>query len=101
MKKDEKQEEPYFVEVDENGCSHCGAGRTYTVIGPDGVAFGQSWESEDDASGMAEILNEAFYRGINKLTMRPKKRKKPPKKQDKLLRRAFKRDRHRERGGDG
>jgi hypothetical protein len=33
-------DDPYFVEVDSNGCSHCGAGRTYCVIGPDGVASG-------------------------------------------------------------
>ncbi len=35
-----KYEDPYFVEVDQNGCSKCGFGRNYTIIGPDGVVLG-------------------------------------------------------------
>lgn len=62
-----RQDEPYFVEVGETGCSDCGAGRTYTVVGPDGVAIGQSWEEEDEAAEMASRLNEAFYIGIHKI----------------------------------
>lgn len=65
--KEEKQDEPYFVAVGETGCSGCGAGRTYTVIGPDGVAIGPSWEEEDEAADHASRLNEAFYMGIQKL----------------------------------
>lgn len=59
----EKKELPYFVEVDSNGCGHCGAGRTYTVIGPDGVAAGTSWENEEDADAYADAMNEAYAHG--------------------------------------
>lgn len=56
--------EPYFVEVDVNGCDRCGAGKTWTVVGPDLVAAGTSWECVSDAEDFAEALNDAFYKGV-------------------------------------
>jgi hypothetical protein len=56
--------EPYFVEVDVTGCRCCGAGKTWTVIGPDGVAASRSWECVSDAEDFAEALNDAFYKGV-------------------------------------
>jgi len=61
--KKKKEEDPYFVEVDSNGCRHCGVGRTWTVIGPNGVGASRSWEDEEDAENFADSLNEAFWRG--------------------------------------
>jgi predicted DNA-binding WGR domain protein len=58
-----KVEEPYFIEVESNGCSHCAAGRTWGVVGPDGVMGGRSFADEDDASELAEALNEAYWAG--------------------------------------
>lgn len=57
------EEEPYFVEVDNNGCSKCGAGRTWVVVNPDGYAGGTSYGLEEDAQDLAEDLNIAFNRG--------------------------------------
>lgn len=59
-----KPEDPYFIEVDSNGCSHCGAGRTWCVVGPDGMASSTSYEDEDEASKLAERLNEAYWHGV-------------------------------------
>lgn len=61
----EAGEDPYFTEVDNNGCSHCGSGRTWNVIGPDGVALSTSYEDEDAAIDLADMLNEAFARGAS------------------------------------
>lgn len=55
--------EPYFVEVDQNGCEKCGSGRTWSVVGPDGSALGISYGYEEDADEMAEALNESFDAG--------------------------------------
>lgn len=57
------EEEPYFVEIDNNGCSKCGAGRTWVVVDPDGYAGGTSYGLEEDAQDLAENLNIAFHRG--------------------------------------
>lgn len=59
------EEDAYFVEVDDNGCHHCGGGRTWTVVCPDGYALGISYSEEDDASEMAELLNTAYNQGRN------------------------------------
>ncbi len=45
--------EPYFVEVDDNGCSQCGHDRTWTVIGPDGAAHHTSYGDIDDAESQS------------------------------------------------
>jgi hypothetical protein len=60
---DQSMDEPYFVEVDENGCTKCGAGRMWTVIGPDGDQHHTSFADEDDAAKLAEDLNDAYYKG--------------------------------------
>ncbi len=57
------RDDPYFIEVDHNGCSCCGAERTWIVVGPDGRGSSTSFESEDDASDLAENLNIAFHLG--------------------------------------
>jgi hypothetical protein len=57
--------EPYFIEVDTNGCSKCGHDRTWTVIGPDGTAHHTSYSDIEDAESLAEALNAAFYAGLN------------------------------------
>lgn len=38
-------------------------GKTWTVVGPDGVAIGQSWENEGDAADVADLMNQAFLTG--------------------------------------
>lgn len=57
------EEEPYFVEVDLNGCAECGAGRHWTVVGPDGVAIGRSFADEEFTSSLADDLNAAYFAG--------------------------------------
>lgn len=59
----EHREEPYHVAVDENGCGHCGVGRQWTVVGPDGVACGTSWDEEEDADHFADQMNDAYWNG--------------------------------------
>jgi hypothetical protein len=54
---------PYLVEVDNGGCAHCGADKTWTVVAPDGVAVGQSWMNPDDAEAYASAMNDAFSLG--------------------------------------
>ena len=66
-------DEHYFLEVDTNGCPHCGRGRTWNIIGPDGAALGMRWTESDedresgeppeDAAMMCEAMNEAFATG--------------------------------------
>lgn len=58
------KEEVYFIEVDQNGCSHCGAKRTWCVIGPGDVALGMTFESEEEASDLAEFMNLAYDQGF-------------------------------------
>lgn len=53
----------YRVIVDEIGCPHCCASRLWTVIGPDEVCEGQSWEDEDTAQDLAERMCKAFAAG--------------------------------------
>jgi len=56
------EENPYFVEVDDNGCSKCGAGRNWVVVDPDGTRGGTSYGLQEDADDLAEDLNRAFNR---------------------------------------
>ena len=63
LKPEREEKEPYFVEVDNNGCTKCGVGRTWVVVGPDGCAGGTSYGLEEDAADLAEDLNIAFFRG--------------------------------------
>lgn len=60
---------PYFIEVDANGCSKCGAGRSWTVCGPDDVWLSTSYEGpegEEQAEWLADILNAAYFAGKGK-----------------------------------
>ena len=59
------EENPYFVEVDNNGCRECGHGRNWVVVDPDGIRGGTSYGLEEDADDLAEDLNRAFNRGRN------------------------------------
>lgn len=56
-------DDPYFTEVDDNGCPHCSAGRTWCVVGPDGDRGSTSYEDEDAAIDLADKLNDAFALG--------------------------------------
>ncbi len=56
-------DEPFFVEVEKNGCELCGHGKQWTVVGPDGVAIGQSFEDEELAADIAEYMNQGFHAG--------------------------------------
>lgn len=62
----EVNQQPYFVEVDRNGCPKCGAGRMWTVIGPDGAAIGESWSAEEPAQDMADEKNDAYDAGMER-----------------------------------
>ncbi len=53
----------YFIEVDTNGCPTCGKGKTWSVVGPNGMASSTSYEDEEDAQNQADQLNEAFWHG--------------------------------------
>lgn len=57
------EENPYFVEVDDNGCSKCGAGRNWVVVDPEGIRGSTSYGLEEDAQDLAEDLNRAFNAG--------------------------------------
>lgn len=59
----ETEREPYFIEVDTSGCQHCGAKRTWTIVGPDDVAIGRSFEDEETARDLAADMNTAYYAG--------------------------------------
>lgn len=57
------EDNPYFIEVCNNGCPHCGAGRTWNIVRPDGMALSVSYGDEEEASDLAEWLNDAYARG--------------------------------------
>lgn len=58
-------EDPYFVEVEANGCPHCGQGRTYRIVGPDDVGTGTIYENDNEASEVADDLNGAYWNGYS------------------------------------
>jgi hypothetical protein len=64
--------DPYFIEVYDNGCVGCGAGRTWTIVRPDGCTIGISYGDFADADDVAEMLNEAYWIGRNS-SKKPKK----------------------------
>jgi hypothetical protein len=59
----DEEKDPYYIEVDHNGCACCGSERTWIVVGPDGRGSSTSYGSEDDAADLAEDLNIAFNLG--------------------------------------
>lgn len=56
----------YKVKLDRAACTACGEGTLWTVVGPDGVAIGQSFADEVDAEETAGMLNAAYELGYNK-----------------------------------
>jgi hypothetical protein len=54
----------YKVEQEHPGCSKCGEGKTWVVIGPDGFAGGTSYGREEDAEEHADDMSRAFEAGI-------------------------------------
>lgn len=57
---------PYVVEVEQNGCEHCGQNKYWTVVfTPEDVALGQSWGEEEAAEDVASMLNDAYEKGWN------------------------------------
>jgi hypothetical protein len=59
-------DEPYFIEVDNNGCHQCGHARTWVVVyGPEELGGGTSYANEEEASEISEMMNDAFGRGRN------------------------------------
>jgi hypothetical protein len=54
---------PFRVEVDKGGCERCGHGTQWTVVGPDDVAIGQSFEDEELADDIAEYMNQGYRAG--------------------------------------
>jgi hypothetical protein len=64
----EDRDDPYFVQVSENGCRHCGSGRMWTIITPNGAEYGQAWHADDgecptDAEETCANLNAAYWHG--------------------------------------
>lgn len=55
----------YKAEVDYPGCEHCSSDRMWTIIQPDGIAFGQSWGDKEFVDELVSYLNEAFDAGWN------------------------------------
>lgn len=66
-----QEEQPYFVEVDSNGCERCHSGKTWTVVGPDGDQQSQSFDNEEDAEYLADALNEAYALGTDRQPSTP------------------------------
>ena len=60
-----KRDDPYFLEVETNGCKQCSHGRTWMIIGPDGDGLGTSYEDYGDAEELCEILNTAYWAGYD------------------------------------
>lgn len=66
--------DPYKVEPDEEGCAHCGRGKTWVVVGPDGVALGESWGLDADGEEpcepqeLADLLNRAHALALESLS---------------------------------
>jgi hypothetical protein len=59
----DKHDAAYRVEVDTEGCAHCAGNRTWTIVGPDGVAIGSSWGDEEFAGDVADLMNMAYDAG--------------------------------------
>lgn len=60
----ESEDTPYHIDIDQQGCQTCNAGRTYTIVGPDGVALGLSWDDMNEALEWTDELNAAYNSGL-------------------------------------
>ncbi len=58
------REPAYHIEVEQNGCSKCGSGRMWIVIGPDGYGGSETFTDADDAADLCEQLNGAYDAGL-------------------------------------
>jgi len=57
-------EEPYRVEVESDGCGHCGEGKQWAVVyAPSDEMSSRTYSCEDDAEHEADVCNLAFNRG--------------------------------------
>lgn len=56
----------YNVEIDDDGCRHCTAGRTWIVVGPDGLGGGTTYGQQEDAEEIAELMNMAYEAGARR-----------------------------------
>jgi hypothetical protein len=55
---------PYTVTADDsNRCECCGRGRTWEVVGPDGVALGIAYDNQSNADEFADDLSRAYLAG--------------------------------------
>lgn len=52
----------YQVEVEKNGCEHCGEGKMWVIVA-NGIAGGTSYANEDEAVELCDQLNDAFELG--------------------------------------
>jgi hypothetical protein len=52
--------EPYFIEVDDNGYITCRAGQTWRIFGPGSIESSASYSEETTALLIAEMRNTAF-----------------------------------------
>lgn len=59
------QDFPYFIEVYTNGCSKCGEGRSWKVVGPYGVTGNFTYFVEENAQNIVDMLNDAYYKGVH------------------------------------
>jgi hypothetical protein len=62
-KQSRPEAKPYTVAVEDEGCDRCGHGRMWTIVGPDGYGFGQSWGDRETVEDLADYLNEAYEAG--------------------------------------
>lgn len=58
------KETPYYLEVEDEGCKTCGAARTWTIVCPGNVGIGTSWEDQEHATELCEMLNDAYENGV-------------------------------------
>lgn len=75
MSKEESEDTPYRIDIDQQGCQTCNAGRTYTIVGPDGVALGRSWDDMNEALEWCDELNAAYNSGLAEGKTRKKVKK--------------------------
>ena len=64
---------PYKVEMDRSGCSKCGAGKLWMVVGPDGFSQSVLYGDRDEADHQAWILSKAYNLGLAAETVGAKK----------------------------
>jgi hypothetical protein len=57
-------ENPYQVELNRGGCSHCENGKLWDVVGPNEAALAISYSDIEDAEYIADILNHAYALGL-------------------------------------